>query len=78
MSPEKQEKPVAELGYEEAMADLGAILRELEAEESDLDLLAARVKRASELVKHCRDKIQSAEMEVEKVLEDLPDAGKDS
>lgn len=68
----KKETPVEKLGYEEAMRDLEAILAELEAEETDLDRLAERVKRASELVKHCRDRIASAELEVEKVLKELP------
>ncbi len=70
---DKKETPVAKLGYEEAMTDLEKILAELEAEETDLDRLAERVKRASELVAHCRQKITSAELEVEKVLKALPD-----
>ena len=70
----KKDGPVDKLGYEEAMADLEAILAELEAEETDLDRLAARVKRASELVRHCREKIHGAELEVEKVLKELPAA----
>ena len=69
----KKETPVEKLGYEEAMKDLEAILAELEAEETDLDRLAERVQRASELVKHCRDKIAGAELEVEKVLKELPE-----
>jgi exodeoxyribonuclease VII small subunit len=69
---EKKMKAAAEMSYEEAIADLDAILEELEAEESDLDSLAERVKRASELVKHCRQKIQATEVEVSKVLEELP------
>ncbi len=73
MSADKKGKPVQELSYEEAMADLNAILKELEAEEGDLDLLAVKVKRASELVQHCRGKIQNTEMEVEKVLKELPE-----
>ena len=68
----KKDQPVEKLGYEEAMADLEAILAELEAEETDLDRLAERVKRASELVRHCRAKIHGAELEVEKVLKELP------
>jgi exodeoxyribonuclease VII small subunit len=70
----KKATPVSELGYEEAMADLEKILEELEAEDSDLDNLAERVRRASELVRHCRDKIHQTEMEVEKVLKELPEA----
>ncbi len=68
------EKPVEEFGYEEAMADLDRILAELEGEGGDLDKLAERVKRASQLVQHCREKIQAAEMEVEKVLKEMPAA----
>lgn len=68
----EKKKDVAKLSYEEAIADLDTILEELEAEESDLDSLAERVRRASELVQHCRAKIQATEIEVSKVLEELP------
>jgi len=68
----EKKKDVAKLSYEEAIADLDAILEELEGEESDLDSLAERVRRASELVRHCREKIQATEVEVAKVLEELP------
>ena len=75
MSQKKSsETPVEKLGYEEAMADLDRILAELEGEEGSLDQLAERVKRASHLVRHCREKIQAADMEVEKVLKELPAA----
>ena len=77
MSP-KKERPVAELNYEEAMEDLGRILEELEAEDTDLDRLAERVRRASELVRHCREKIHRTEMEVEKVLKDLPEEAEET
>jgi exodeoxyribonuclease VII small subunit len=66
--------PIEKLGYEEAMADLDSILAELESEEGDLDQLAERVKRAGNLVRQCREKIEAAEMEVEKVLKELPAA----
>jgi len=68
----KAEKKVEDLGYEEALADLDRILEELEGEETDLDSLAARVARASELVRHCKARIQATELEVEKVLEEMP------
>jgi len=68
----EKKKDVAKLSYEEAVADLDSILEELEGEESDLDSLAERVRRAGELVRHCREKIQTTEIEVTKVLEDLP------
>jgi exodeoxyribonuclease VII small subunit len=75
MSAKKdKEAPIAEMGYAQALADLEAILAELEADDSDLDRLAERVRRASELVRHCREKILATQMEVEKVLKDLPEA----
>ncbi len=75
MSPKKSaETAIEKLGYEGAMADLDRILAELEGEEGNLDQLAERVKRAGLLVRHCREKIQAAEMEVEKVLKELPSA----
>ena len=73
----EKKKDVAKLSYEEAVADLDSILEELEGEESDLDSLAERVRRASELVRHCREKIQATEIEVAKVLEELPEEESD-
>lgn len=62
-----------EIGFEEAMKQLAAILEKLEGDESDLDKLTARVKEASELVKLCKERIQKTEMEVTRILEELPE-----
>lgn len=59
------------IGYAEAVAELDTILAELEAEEVDVDVLAARVARAAELVRLCRARIQSARVEVERIVADL-------
>jgi exodeoxyribonuclease VII small subunit len=59
------------LGYAAALAELDDILAELEAEELDVDVLAARVARAAVLVRLCRGRIQAARVEVERIVADL-------
>ena len=61
------------LTYTEAMAELDRILREIEDEALDVDVLAARVKRAAELVRFCRGRIRNATREVEQVVAALDD-----
>lgn len=58
-------------GYRDAMAELEEILDELESESLDVDLLAARVKRASELIELCRDRIVRAKTDVDAIVTDL-------
>jgi len=57
------------------VAELEQIVRELDAEAVDVDHLAARVKRASELIAACRDRIATARVEVERVVADLDRLG---
>ncbi len=61
------------LTYTEAMAELDRILREIEDEALDVDVLAARVRRAAELVRFCRARIRNATREVEQVVAALDD-----
>ncbi len=56
------------LGYAAALAELEAILDELEDDALDVDLLAARVTRAAELITLCRDRIDGARLEVERIV----------
>jgi len=58
-------------GYREALAELEVILDELEADAVDVDVLAARVRRAAELIALCRDRITAARLDVESVVADL-------
>ncbi len=46
--------------YTTAISELDRILRELEGSDVDIDHLAERVARASELILLCRDKITTA------------------
>jgi exodeoxyribonuclease VII small subunit len=53
------------------MTELGDILDELERDDIDVDVLAERVKRASELIKLCRTRIARAQADVDKIVIDL-------
>lgn len=64
-------RPVTELGYAEALSEIEAILGRLERDEPDVDLVAADVARAAELVRHCRARIADARLKVDEVVGDL-------
>lgn len=52
------------LKYEEAMAQLEAIVRKMESNELDIDEIAAQLKTAQRLIKFCRDKLTKTESEL--------------
>ena len=60
-----------EIGYADAMRELDGILEELERDDLDVDVLAARVQRASELIRLCRSRIARAQADVDRVVTDL-------
>ena len=59
-----------ELRYKEALQEIEALLRSLREEQNNVDTLAERVARATELIAHCRAKLRKAEADVNKVLEE--------
>lgn len=62
-------------GYAEAMTELEGILEELEGDDLDIDVLADRVKRASELIALCRARIARAQTDVDRIVVDLEENG---
>ena len=62
-------------GYAEAMRELGEILTELERDDLDVDVLAERVRRATELIKVCRGRIARAQADVDRIVTDLESSG---
>jgi exodeoxyribonuclease VII small subunit len=60
-----------QIGYAEAMRELDDILEELERDDLDVDVLAPRVQRASELIQLCRGRIARAQADVDRVVTDL-------
>lgn len=57
--------------YETAIQELELIVRALEEGEMPIDKLSAQVKRASELIAFCREKLLFTENEVQTVLHQL-------
>jgi exodeoxyribonuclease VII small subunit len=72
-TPESAPDADDDLAYVDAVTELESILAELEADEVDIDVLGARVRRAAALIRLCRDRVASARMEVEQVVADLDD-----
>ena len=60
-----------ELGYADAMAELERILHELERGDVDLDRLADQVRRAADLVRFCRGRLDDTRTEVTRIVADL-------
>lgn len=61
-------KRQGETGYAEAVEELEEILEGLEADDVDVDALAARVRRAAELIEECRERIAAAKLQIDEVL----------
>jgi len=60
-----------EITYADAMAELEAIVAGLDDADVDVDLLAARVARAAELITVCRERIARTRLEVERIVAEL-------
>ena len=60
-----------ELTYETAYNELIQIAREIEDESVSVDLLAEKVKRASELIAFCQKKLKTAEADVNKIISQM-------
>lgn len=53
--------------YDNALAELQQIVRQLEDDESGIDQLSEQVRRATELISFCRNKLRQAEIDIEKI-----------
>ena len=65
--------PAETIGYAAAMDELEVILEDLEGDDLDVDVLAAKVERASTLINLCRTRIGAARVQVERVVASLED-----
>ncbi len=57
-------KQEAKLTYESAYAELQLIMQEVQQETVSIDDLAAKIARASELIRYCRERLRMTEEEV--------------
>ena len=57
-----------QISYNEAYEELQTILEDIKERNVDVDKLAAKVKRARELITLCEGRIKKAEMEIEEIV----------
>lgn len=75
MTPRKKAAAAAganeDVRYADLVEELERILEDLENDEIDVDELAARVKRGSELIRLCRERLVTSRAQIEEVVADL-------
>jgi len=59
------------LTYESAYKELAEIAHEIETEAISVDVLAEKVKRASDLITFCQTKLRSTEEEVVNIIKQI-------
>ncbi len=64
------------LTYEIAYKELSQIAKEIENETVSVDVLAQKVKRASELITFCQTKLRNTETEVNKIITQMENSNK--
>ncbi len=57
------------LSYDQAIAQIEEIMAKFRTGEMSVDELGDQVKRATELITYCKDKLTKAEADLKKVLE---------
>ena len=55
--------------YEQAILQLGDIVRQIETGELGIDQLTAQLKRAQELITFCRDTLYKTDEEIQQLLQ---------
>lgn len=61
------DKPVIEMSFEEAMAELEAVVSKLESSQVALEDSIKLYERGAELKQHCADKLKAAEEKVAQI-----------
>jgi exodeoxyribonuclease VII small subunit len=59
------------VSYKEAVIEIEEIIRQLENNELDVDELSDKVKRVSQLVTLCKEKLHNTEQEIDKILKEM-------
>jgi exodeoxyribonuclease VII small subunit len=65
-----ENKPIGELSYEQAVAELEAIVTALEKGEKPLQESMALFERGQALTKHCADLLEKAELKVRTLVDE--------
>ncbi|MEW5845268.1 MAG: exodeoxyribonuclease VII small subunit [Bacteroidota bacterium] len=59
------------LKYSEAIEEVERIISQIESNELDIDELIEKIRRASELLKFCKQKLHFTENEVQKIIDQM-------
>lgn len=62
-------KPVDKMSFEEALAELEGIVRQLETGDVELEKSIAIYERGAALKAHCEARLKSAELKVEQIVQ---------
>lgn len=65
------------INYSEAFDELQQIVAEIEQGEISVDELSEKVKRATQLIKICKTKLNNTEEDVNKILKELDNSSVD-
>lgn len=57
-----------EINYEQALEELESIASKMEKGEFEMDELIVNLKKAQELIKLCKDKLQKTDVEIQNIL----------
>lgn len=57
------------ISYNDALAEIESILEKIEGGKLSVDALAEKVKRVTELLKICRERLHLTESQINKILE---------
>lgn len=66
--PAPQKSDTRPLSYDSALAELQELLRQIESDDTGIDQLSQRVKRATELLDFCRQQLRKVETDIEQAL----------
>lgn len=58
------------LTYSQAMERLEKIVRQIDNNELEIDVLAEKIKETNEIIAYCTEKLTKADQEVEKLLQE--------
>lgn len=62
------DKPIAEMSFEEAMAELEAVVAKLESGKAPLDESISLYERGAALRAHCDERLKAAELRVRRIV----------
>jgi exodeoxyribonuclease VII small subunit len=60
--------PVKELTYTQAITELEDIIKRMQSDALDIDLLAVYTRRATELLTECRSRLTATDKELQSIL----------